>query len=253
VSLIFAEVQRVRLAVLAGPDQVSPGRAGGAAHRNFVSTLGRDRHRRAHHQVVIGKPTVHAAGIDGVQSDGAALEVDAVDVHQRALAQVHRDQDLSGEPRIGGDDFRADALPWRQVADIAAGKIHREDVRVLVAVGILTVENRLGIPGPTVPRNPAAAIGGNHARVLLADGLHPDLQDSLGVRRDPGELFSVRGDLGHCAHRIAEQDFARDQGRQLGARLGHRGHDGHKRREDNRANSYQECRRHWFPHPEAGS
>ena len=70
-------------------------------------------------------------------------------------------------------------------------EVDGEDVKVFVAGGVLRVEDRLRIVGPSIGLDSAALVGSDGARVVLADGLHPHLQDAVIVGREPGEPLAI--------------------------------------------------------------
>jgi hypothetical protein len=134
-----------------------------------------------------------------------------------AVPQVQRDQDLVGEGGIGGHDVGAHALERRVVAHVAAREVHAVGVPVLVAVGVLEVDDRLVVLSPEEAADPALLVGGHHLVVRAPDRLDPDLEDVLRVRGDPGQPFPVGRDLGRHLLRVAEQDLARDERRRVRA------------------------------------
>ena len=61
----------------------------------------------------------------------------------------------------------------------------------------------------------AALVGGDDARIVLANRLHPHLQDVVLIGRQPRQPFAVGRDMRIGALRIPEQSVARNQRRQL--------------------------------------
>ena len=87
---------------------------------------------------------------------------------------------------------------------------------VFVTVYVLHIDHRPAVLGPEVLADAAFFVGGHHFVVVLADGFHPDLENVVGVGRDPGEASAVRRNLGTDTFRVAKEDLARDQRRQFG-------------------------------------
>jgi hypothetical protein len=98
-----------------------------------------------------------------------------------------------------------------EVAHPSGGEINAVEVPVLVAVGVLEVEEDLVVLGPGVLADAALLVGGDDPVVVPADRLDPDLQDVLPVRRDPGEAPAVGRELGRDLLRVAEKDLSRNQ------------------------------------------
>ena len=176
----------------------------------------------ANPELRIRSPAGDIARILRVEHDGARRQVDPVDVHELAVAQVHRDQHLVGKGRVRAFDDRAHALERRVVADVAARKVDAERVEILVAVVVLQVHERLVVFRPQVTADSAFLVRGHDLVVILADGLHPDLQHVLRVGGDPGEPLAVGRELGADALGVAEQHIARNQRRRLRGELGRR-------------------------------
>ena len=112
--------------------------------------------------------------------------------------------------------LHAGALERGQVAGFLRLQVGGEEVEVLVAVGVLQVEQVLAVERPVVLADAAFRVGGDGPVVGLAEGADPDLQDVLVVRPEVGEVLAVRGQLRAGPFRVAEQDLPRDQRRGFG-------------------------------------
>src|SRR5262249_24457852 len=126
-------------------------------------------------------------------------------------------------------------------------EIHTVDVPVLVPVRVLEVKKRLVVFRPEVLADAPLLVGGDRLVVLLADRSHPDLQDVLGIRRDPGEAPGGRGEPGLRLLRVAEEDVRGDQRRKLGDSYADSAAESEKRRENDAIDETKTVRSHAVP------
>ncbi len=98
------------------------------------------------------------------------------------IAAVEANKDLIGMLPIGDDVAGANALKRRQAAAFSGFGVDGEEVIILVAVGVLEIENGLVVFGPRIGPDAGCAVAGDDAVVVLADGFDPDVQYAFGGR-----------------------------------------------------------------------
>src|SRR5450759_5280807 len=219
------------------------------AHADLGAAVRCLRLRGADPELRVRAPAPDVARVLGVQRQGAGLQAQAMHVHELAVADVRLDQDFVGEVRVQVGDAGAHALVGRVVADVARGEVHAVDVEVLVPVVVLLVEQRVVVLGPEVLADAALLVGRDHLVVVLARGLHPDLEDVLLVGRDPGEALAVRRQLRARPFGVSEQDVAGDERGHLGRQGSGRDEEGEGGRGqgDAREQQFRHERRISFP------
>ena len=99
-------------------------------------------HAAAHDHLCIVDEARDRPGILGVERGLAGARVEAIDVEQRGIAPVRRDEHAVGTPRIERLHIDARALVRRKVDLLAAAvRIGREKMEVLVTAGVLQVQH----------------------------------------------------------------------------------------------------------------
>lgn len=79
-------------------------------------------------EVVVGEPIGDFAGVLGVLEDTAGSNVDAKDIGESAIAEVHRNNDLVKDAGVIGDEACLDAGEGGQVAKVAGGDVVLHDM-----------------------------------------------------------------------------------------------------------------------------
>ncbi|MEI5133132.1 hypothetical protein RB199_14240 [Streptomyces libani] len=182
-----------------GGDQLQLARRRVPARQREVALLGQG----AGEQLAVGapQPAVHVARVLSQNGEFTGHDVN--------LRQV----ELFGLPGVELHDHLARAFGGQvQLQDLRPGKgrevnhggvrileVDPVDVPVLVAVGVLGVEQPARIVGPVVADHAAGLVSGHAPRVGVAvDAAHPHVQPVL-PRREPGDPGAVRRDRGPCA------------------------------------------------------
>src|SRR5262245_12883142 len=93
-------------------------------------------------------------------------------------------------------------------------------MEVLVAVGVLLVEDGVAVGSPRVGADASLLVVGDDFPVLRLHWLHPDLEHVFAVRGEPGELLAVRRYPGKGPLRVAEENLPRDERLQVGPARG---------------------------------
>src|SRR5438046_830532 len=83
------------------------------------------------------------------------------------------------------------AVKRRVIANIARDQVNAIRVPVFVTVYVLHIDHRPAVLGPEVLADAAFFVGGHHFVIVLAEGFHPDLENVVGVGRDPGQAAAV--------------------------------------------------------------
>ena len=166
--------------------------------------------------VGVGDKALNVAWVLRVEDERAGGEGQPILVEHRSVTGIERHQNHIGKLRIDRVDVGAHALKGGVVAHRLSIQIDAINMKVLVAVVVLKIEDRPIVAGPEKAADPPLLIGSHSNRILLPDGLDPDLKDILRVRRDPPEACPVGREPWTGPLRIAEQDLARDERRQLG-------------------------------------
>ncbi len=163
------------------------------AGQDLVVAARRLGHRRPHAPLAVGGPGDDVARVAPHQLEPAGGQREPVRVEDAAAAQVERDDDV---PRGGAghrDQAGADAGERGEVAHAARRapgawtlRVDRVQVVVLVAAGVLHVEDPPRVARPAVALDAAAAVGGHRGRLAARRGAHPHVQDPV-QRRQPGD------------------------------------------------------------------
>ena len=149
---------------------------------------------------------VDEAGVLDFLGQLAGDQVEPVDVVQFGVVAVQRDEQLGRELPLHGDQPRLHAVERREVAAVHGLEVDVVQPPVLVAAGVLQVQQVPGIVGPRERADAAVAVVGDHlGRRQVHPGAgarrrDPDVEDPL-VRRDPRQPGAVRGDSGADAAR----------------------------------------------------
>ena len=161
---------------------------------------------------MVGYPLTSVRRRFGEQRERAGLEVASPWFGERAVAAVHRHDDLVGMGGLEGDRRGLHAHDRRHVARLAVLDVRDVDVVVLVAVVVLQVEEVAVVPRPAVLEDGALRIPRDRVVVLGADRPDPYLEDVVRIGTQVGQPLSVRRDLGLQPLGVAEEDGAGDQG-----------------------------------------
>ena len=142
--------------------------------------------------VAAGPPACSLAGVLRHHGEFTGGDVQLVGVHQGrcALVGVHHRLGRIAEQFVGGHRSRERG----QIDPTGLGvlRVGPEDVPVLVAAGVLQVEQPAGVPGPLVMNDAAGAVGGNALRlaVEIVHVLDPDVE-AVPPRRQVGDTGAV--------------------------------------------------------------
>lgn len=172
-----------------------------AAHRQF-------------HRIVVVADIAGEARVFLHQLAFAGRDFDAIEVVQGVIATVvETNQNLAGDLVADAIDLGAGVLVGREVGGLERGQLHRVDVEILVATGVLQVQQALVVVGPPVLADAATTVVGHRlGRLGVAGRRQPDVQHAID-RCQPAQLLAVRRELGEGLVGIAEQLGARNQGR----------------------------------------
>ena len=118
-----------------------------------------------------------------------------------------------GEVRVHGHHLGLDALERGEVAGVPGLHVGLIDMPVLVAVQVLEIEHVGAVGLPEEDADAALLVGGDHLVIRLAERPHPDVQDVVGVGGQIGQAGAVGRDPRAGLVGIAEEHFARDEGR----------------------------------------
>jgi hypothetical protein len=133
VRVLFHEPDRRQV------DPALPRRLRVMADANFRAAVRRRQRRGANLHPRVGVPARDVAGIPGVEDDRARFEVQPVNIEERAIAEIQRDEQFAGEIRFRCHDAGASALKRRVIAPIARGEIDAVEVPVLIAVQVFQI------------------------------------------------------------------------------------------------------------------
>ena len=182
-------------------------------------------HGESHGAGEVGDPLADVGVVLDQQFAFTGVDVEAVDVVQCRVAVVDADDDLRRRPLWHGINHRADSFHRGQVSrrrhpGFLVGfrpGIDRVDVEVLGAAFVLDEQHVAAVLRPKVAAKGSLGVGRERARGVerLVEGLHPDVHHTaVGLaERNP---LAVRGKLGAGDLRVAEEDVAIDEGRQVG-------------------------------------
>ena len=146
----------------------------------------------------------------------AGVQADPVDVVQLRVVAVEPDQDLVRERALHPDDLGLHAVERGQVTPGHSRQVDVVQAPVLVAAGVLQVQQMAAVVRPEkLPDAPVGVVGDDAGgsqvdAVRHADRGQPYVQDAL-VRRDPGQLGAVGGDARADPLGVAEQDRKRNE------------------------------------------
>ena len=174
--------QRPPLVLRAVPDQ------------HVEPAVGQRGDRPADHHVLVREPAGVPRVLDQlVQLAGRQRE--PVDVVQLRVVPVDPDQHLVAVALAGGDDPRLDAVERRQVAP--RHRLHVDVVQppVLVAAGVLQVQQVPAVPRPGEDPDTPVGVVGDHLRAVPvhaggADRRDPHVEHPV-AGSDPGQLAAV--------------------------------------------------------------
>ena len=217
-----------RAAVLAERDDVAgqrvvgghgqqrpPVRVGAVPHHHHEAPVGLRRDPGPDRELRVCGP-VDEAGVLDFLGQLAGDQVEPVNVVQFGVVAVQRDQQFGRELPLHGHHPRLHAVERRQVAAVHGLEVDVVQPPVLVAAGVLQVQQVPAIVGPREQADAAVAIVGDHPRRgpvhpgVGARRRHPDVEDPL-VRRYPRQPGSVRRDSGAYPLGVAEENLPRNQ------------------------------------------
>jgi hypothetical protein len=157
-------------------------------------------------------PSASVTQVLGNRLDLSALDVDPMDVEQRGMALVHRDQQLGRSRARVVDQLHAHVVERSEVARVGlrGGEIGRVQVIVLVAALVLHVQDLLAVARPQVAGDAARAIVGDAHLVVLADGAHPHVEAAV-LGRKVRQLRAIGRDLDAGLLRVVEEVLQRDE------------------------------------------
>jgi len=179
----------------------------------------------AHLEVRVGDVAGDLPGVLLQQRALPAGQVHPVQIVPLRVAVVHRHQHRFRVQVADPDDLGAGGREIAQVARLAAGQVHREQVEVLVAAGVTQVQQGVGTVAPEVLADATGLVRGDRARLAQVVGRgDPDVEHAVD-RGDPAQVAAVGADLHVGTLGVAEQGVARDQpgrrgGRTAGGRCG---------------------------------
>jgi len=145
--------------------------------------------------------------------------VQAVDVVELGVVLVDAHQDVVGEVLVDVVQPGLDIVERGEVAGLAGGQVDVVQPPVLVAAGVLLVDDVLVVVGPEVRADAPVAVRGDGNPHPAGDGAHPHVEDA-GVGGDPRQAGPVGGDAGTDPLGVAEQHLAGDD-RNGRMRVGH--------------------------------
>ncbi len=167
-------------------------------------------HRESHLEVVVAdEGGVLVVFLD--QFPLAAGDVDAVDVVEARVAVVQTDEDLLRKLFAQALDLGRDFLNRREVFGLDLLQVDAVNVPVLVAAGVLQIEDMAAVVGPEVNTDAALFVMRDRlGRAGIVDRTDEHVQHAV-ARRQETELRTVRADPCRSLVGIAEQGRTRDQ------------------------------------------
>ena len=150
----------------------------------------------ADHAVVVGHPREHVARVVDDARPLARGQRDPMEIGQRGARPVHADDDVLG---VGADDLldeRALTGERREVPRPLARalRVGDEDVRVLVAIPVLAVQDPPAVLRPDEGLDAPARVRVERHDVVAVQA--PDVHGETALRHaDPGQPRAVRRDL----------------------------------------------------------
>jgi hypothetical protein len=109
---------------------------------------------------------------------------------QLGVVLVQSDQDLVGEPLVGGDQLGLHAVERGEVPGPAALQVDGVQVPVLVAATVLHVQQVAVVVRPAVVADAAIGVVGDRLGVVRADLADPDIEHAVH-RCQPGDAGAV--------------------------------------------------------------
>ncbi len=147
-------------------------------------------------------------------------------IERSLITLIHHEGDCGGELLIEEDALYPGIFVRCQFTSLARRQFDSEEMEVLVAAGVLQIEEVVIVVGPIILADATFGIARDLAGIVLVAGTHPNLEDVLIIGGQVGKVLTIGGDLCAGPFGVAEEDITGNEGRLLVVRQADCGHQG---------------------------